>query len=488
MSRPSPKSQDADRAEGQDADGDGWQVVDFPNRISIHQIPGTAASSTTLLSNDHSSPSKPMNQPNPSHGNTGISPEREAELVTLIRDLNECNDVLLAKVSQLEEALDRSQSALQSEIERSQNNSNASDKSGEPRVSDRHIAQLVTELEYSNQALKRHQLLNETLQTELTLAQERVDQLEHDYAVTQQQYADQSQSLLQSETACRDLRSRLQRQQRYTMQFKAALEKCLNVSANAHTVPADFVTVGHVNAGQDMPLVSMPKAQHIQPWVSESGDYQKLDPQLESLIRGSQSVNKADEEAAVQPIGGFDISTQPMQSAAGGDPAAEAQLWHDLARMIENPTGTLNDADEDFEGADDDLPLTEAAFVENASLQFTEPSPWETPLASEVPTSNVHVPEPRAEIAPEAAPEIAPEAAPEIAPETLSEMPSRPEVSVEVLADASSYVPAMTFPEGEAAPSPVVSPLRSQKRIKSLAAVELPNFPKPQPRPKVAQS
>ncbi|MEM9905206.1 MAG: hypothetical protein AAF921_09320 [Cyanobacteria bacterium P01_D01_bin.44] len=416
-----------------------------------------------------------MNQPNPSHGNTGISPEREAELVTLIRDLNECNDVLLAKVSQLEDALDRSQSALQSEIERSQNNPNGADKSGEPRVSDRHIAQLVTELEYSNQALKRHQLLNETLQTELTSAQERVDQLEHDYAFTQQQYADQAQALLQSETACRDLRSRLQRQQRYTMQFKAALEKCLNVSANTHTVPADFVT-----AGQDMPLVSMPKAQHIQPWVSESGDYQKLDPQLESLIRGSKAVNKVDDDATAQPVGGFDISTQPMHSAPAGDPAAEAQLWHDLARMIENPTSPLDDADEDFEGADDDLPLTEAAFAENASLQFTEPSPWETPLASEVPTSNVHVPEPSAETAPEIAPETASGA--------ISEMPHTPEVSVEVLADTSSYVPAMAFPEGEAAPSPVVSPLRSQKRIKSLASVELPNFPKPQPRPKVAQS
>ncbi|MEO1402962.1 MAG: hypothetical protein AAFV72_17180 [Cyanobacteria bacterium J06635_1] len=418
-----------------------------------------------------------MNPSNPSHGNTTISPEREAELVTLIRDLNECNDVLLAKVSQLEEALDRSQSALQSEIERSQNSANRADgaaNSGESRVSDRHIAQLVTELEYANQGLKRHQLLNETLQTELTSAQERVDQLEHDYAVTQQQYAEQSQTLLQSETACRDLRSRLQRQQRYTMQFKAALEKCLNVSANTHTVPADFVT-----AGQDMPLVSMPKAQHIQPWVSESGDYQKLDPQLEALIRGSQSVSKLDDEATVQPVGGFDISTQPMRadsdsaSQSASDPAAEAQLWHDLARMIETPTGSpLEDTDDDFEGADDDLPLTEAAFTEPPSLQFTEPSPWETPLPSEVPTSNIHVPEPSQETAPN--------------PET--ETPHAPEVSVEVLSDASSYVPAMAFPDGESAPAPVVRPLRSQKRIKSLAAVELPNFPKPQPRPTVTQS
>ncbi|MEM8546175.1 MAG: hypothetical protein AAGF66_19540, partial [Cyanobacteria bacterium P01_H01_bin.119] len=49
-----------------------------------------------------------------------VTGDREAELLQLIQDLNSCNDHLLQRVAHLEDALETSQTALQSEIARSQ--------------------------------------------------------------------------------------------------------------------------------------------------------------------------------------------------------------------------------------------------------------------------------------------------------------------------------------------------------------------------------
>ncbi|NEP18617.1 MAG: hypothetical protein F6J97_17220 [Leptolyngbya sp. SIO4C1] len=394
--------------QGQAADSSDWQVVDFPDTISVDNIPGVAPSASREPMNPTDSASS---SPRP---NASRSPqEREAELLSLVRDLNDCNDVLLGKVAQLEDALDRSQSALQSEIERS-----GSAASSEPRISDRHIAQLVTELEAANQGLKRYQLLSETLQTELASAQERVTQLDRDCTLLQHQCSEQSQMLTQADYTCRDLRSRLHRQQRYTMQFKAALEKCLNVSANAPTESIDFVSTAAVDAAT-APVVSMPKAQTIQPWASEGG-YQQMDTQLAALLRESQ--------AAAQPT--------------ASNSAADDQLWQDLARMIETPTEQTLETDTALETEPSFTVEPPEPAAEAEESLFTEPSPWHT------------------------------------------DAPAAP--AAEAQPQAEAYVPAMDF-AAEESPSPVVRPLRAQKRIRSLAAVELPSFANPLPKVKAAK-
>ena len=349
-----------------------------------------------------------------------MTPEREVELLSLIRDLNECNDVLLEKVSQLEDALDHSQTALQAEIDRAQ-------LAGAPQsavpTSDRHIAQLVTELDLGNQALKQQQMLNQTLQAELTAAQERANQLEQECALLQQKYTDQAQSLVQAENSCADLRARLQRQQRYTLQFKAALEKCLNVSQNSHPA-ASFVNAAEVQSASAS-VVSMPKAQSIRPWIEESPAYDRIDPQLESLVRGIRSPS---------------MPSQPSPPPRQTDPVAEVQLWHDLARVIDDSAADVTEVTQ----------ATPSEATSTESVQFTEPSPWGVPISEARPPAT----------------------------------PPKSEVSVEVLAAAApsattdAYVPAMTFQDG--LPSPLVYPLRTPKRIPSLAAVELPTFPRPQ--------
>ncbi len=404
---------------------DTWQVIDMPGTIGTGLTSTNPSAETASPSVDTPPPVAPMTHSDISQAQSAS--EREAELMSLIRDLNECNDVLLDKVAQLEEALDTSQTALQAEIDRTHGPAVSESRT----LSDRHIAQMVTELEVSTQALKRHQVLNETLQAELTTNKDRVAQLDQDCTHLQQQCADQSQRLLQAETSVRDLRARLQRQQRYTLQFKAALEKCLNVSPESQV--ANPGVGASVFAGTTaVPAVSMPKIDNIAPWTAQE-PAARLDPQLEALIRGGSS--------SVPASPPQDLSS-PETPSLDVDPETEAQLWRDLARVIEIPGekalyATSNDDDED-------------ELIEMAS-----PSPWdESPAKSvteAVPSPTANLPSPTTV-------------------ETAAAIPHGAEVGAE------PYVPAMAFPE--VTPAPVVYPLRAQKRISSMAAVDLPMFPR----------
>lgn len=408
------------------SDNNSWQTVHFPGTLAADQIPGSTPYLQTNAmdsSSTHSSSnpaSTQMSSPQPSS-------QRETELLELVRDLNECNDVLLAKVSQLEESLERSQAALQAEI----------DHSGNLPQSDREIVQLVTELEQSNQALQHHQRLNKTLQTELAVAKERAMHLETEHAALLQQSTAQSQELLQTSTNCRDLRARLQRQQRYTLQFKAALEKCLSMSAE---------TPSHGVANLDtssMAAVAMPKIEEIRPWVSTQAAG-RLDPQLESMIRGLQASNQPAPFTTAEP----DAS----------ETTAEDQLWHDLARVMDSKEGSA-----DFE-------LHESATTAEGTPQFTEPSPWGQDRSEPVPEGSEETTSPQA---------LSPQALSPQVDEILARVQSAQATG------ADTYLPAVS---AHHSPSSVVNPLKPQKRIGSLAAIDLPNFPRLEKQPPAAKA
>jgi hypothetical protein len=164
-------------------------------------------------------------------------PPELADLVSLIQELNQCNSALLDRVSQLEEALEQSHGSL--------------------ALVEPPDAPMPQDLPKAQEHIT-------TLYNQLEASQERVAQLERETSLVQQRYTDQAQSIAQSESNCRDLQARLHRQQRYTLQFKAALEKCLEVPMPQYE-------------GQDAPSAQtagdylfLPKAQRIKPWAAQS--------------------------------------------------------------------------------------------------------------------------------------------------------------------------------------------------------------------------
>lgn len=423
---------------------------------------------------------------------------REVELQTRIRDLNQCNEVLLSRVHQLEEALERSQQALQQEVERSQR-ATAEEKAA--AAQSQSVAQLLSELEQSNEALGRQTILAETLSAQLETFQGRNQHLENECALLRRRNAEKAQQLQAAEESCTDLRSRLQRQQRYTLQFKAALEKCLDTPAfkrAAKDIEAEpSVEPLHPAAAHSGLNLVMPRAEQIQPW-SASGTATPTDPQLLSLMR-SQPSSVTLEDAAAATVDDSFSSTQPVTEAAAAEVTppsettpnkvsseAENQLWQDVERVIENAdtTSEMNFA----ASADAAKAPSQPSTQESESAQFTEPIPWGAPIQKEIP----HLAEEAEETILAKSNEKQPQSVTETARSPKSWPPSEALSTVHADSRSKAYAPssfatsvpaldAMTAPQSS--PSPVVHPLRpAQRKRKSLAAVELPSFP---PLPKV---
>lgn len=76
-----------------------------------------------------------------------------SELISLIQELNQCNSVLMERVSQLEEALEDSQSALQAEVGRTQDvhSYNAQDWA----IVQEQVTTLFNQLEFAHQTNQR---------------------------------------------------------------------------------------------------------------------------------------------------------------------------------------------------------------------------------------------------------------------------------------------------------------------------------------------
>lgn len=443
-------SGDIDLAEPDDM----WDVVDnLPGTVPTLEAPATGRSMDAPVS---ATPS-----------------ERETELLTLIHDLNECNDVLLARVSQLESALEKSQQIFRSETEKVAEQARlAQDKmaqqASEQQASaqqasqnaQQQIAKVIDQLETAEQALQRQQLVNETLQAELTNAQERITQLEHEGALTAQQHAAEAQARVQAETANRDLRSRLQRQQRYTLQFKAALEKSLTVTAKPTSLSSPS-TVGQPTSFQDTSSVSMPKAQRIIPWAEAgtASPFEGIDPHLENLIRSAAQPTRESDlrpttSAQADAVHNEPDSQSPLPSVSEpiADPEAEAKLWQDLERVMDNATEVATTevvtgvaVEASSLEASQDVTKEKAVVAESAGkgvsgqvadaqTGFTEPSPWDgQAIAQQTPSAEENSPK----------------------------------------SDA-----ALAAGGDTSAVSPVVNPLRAKKKKRSLSSIQLPTFEK----------
>ncbi len=363
-----------------EADGDRWEAVDLPGTVL------DADDSVSVNTAD-----------------TAPGSARENELLTLIHELNECNDVLLARVSQLETAVEESHQLLKSERESArtaqatlQEQASAQQASAQQisQNAQQQVANVVDQLETAEQGLQRQQLINETLLSELGNAQERVTQLEHECALSAQQHAAEAQARVKAETTIRDLRSRLQRQQRYTLQFKAALEKSLTVTARtanarvsqptlhptAQPIPSSHRPSSHrpsshpsvsepfafastaaqpSTSGADNAHsgVTMPKAQRIMPWAgSVTSPFEGIDPHLESLIRNAGKVQDAQVQDPRISVSSSSASLNNSARAAASvnegpadaplsviDSEAETQLWQDLERVIDHAEETPSD-------------------------------------------------------------------------------------------------------------------------------------------------
>jgi hypothetical protein len=211
----------------------------------------------------------------------------EAESIDIVTSLEQQNHTLRDRVAYLETSLGSAQSRLCEEVARWESLALQSDEKlqGQLQAQEQTIGEYVNELtasqqkttelfaqvEQGHQAAQRQQIIMETINTQLRNSQERVAQLERECAGVHQQNVDQLQQLSQQSHQARDLQSRLQRQQRYTLQYKAALEKSLEVPTTAiATTPALLSeTTAQQLAAQPS---NMPKPTPVKPWSAPESE------------------------------------------------------------------------------------------------------------------------------------------------------------------------------------------------------------------------
>lgn len=191
-----------------------WETVDFPGAIDLDE-----------LDSDASQPAE----------------SEPTEPIALIQHLIQRNRELSERIAELE------------------GDETPDDSDPEVESPQAQIDRLSRELDDSQQLVQRQQLLLEDLQEDLKHYQHQMAQMERECVLTQQRYEEQCQQLWDAEATCRELRSRLNRQQRQTLQFKAALEK---------TLDGDLTPEAPALEPEPLTPETLVKAKPVRPWSS----------------------------------------------------------------------------------------------------------------------------------------------------------------------------------------------------------------------------
>lgn len=417
----------------------------------------------------------------------------DADWFALAQKMRQRNHHLYEQVTQLRQALKEKQEALHLELMRVRDREALiTQQAEEMNTLQEQLARLFHALESSHQAAVRQQILIETLSEQLQSSQERVAQLERECALTQQRYNEQSHQLLQSANTCRELRVRLSRQQQQTLQFKVALEKSLEMTNSS---PLSGQQQPHPKGGTNISFIH--KAQPIKPWSAEQESLQdtatsdplwsrpiQLDPPLVEPVMGAKSWDEFLENAA-------DISEQPTLSVLKHREETNPPTAGDTSNSPE----TINEAQQDQSREASELELEQELLAEMTSLAEASglpvvPSDATDDSVSLAAEPETHLDEPQVTtfswIDTHQTHSIEARMPSDSLPEEADE---EEDTEVERFDDSiwDTFVQDDSEPQNQVVlpqsnwPSPVLYPLRPPKRRKSLAAIELPSFPRYRP-------
>ena len=399
------------------------------------------------------------------------------KLLELNEELRSANTSLYEQVEVLKGGLSESEKALQWQKKRSRvAESMLGQQTQELSAAGEQIKSLFQQLETAVQTVQRQESLIDNYKSQVEINQQRLAQLERECAKVQTSYNEQCHQILQSETICRELRSRLMRQQRQTLQFKAALEKCLESPVPSYDSSYDSANKSDdINSCQlrnsKQASSSFSNAEPIKPWSAQidsltndelnypwgesllshppdtsdrsdsnsSSTWEFSTSQSATIELNTESESCSIDDEAIAPSSNND---DVIEMFFAGKPAEKKDtektqpippIWSAVATPISNDEKTINSQDA---FAERHFPLRDAS-----------------PMSSNLPITETTVEEPE---------------------DYWSEVtPFNP---LELQSNDFSEEPLTDYTADTNSPSPVVYPQRPPKGRKSLASVELPNF------------
>ncbi|NEO92031.1 MAG: hypothetical protein F6K56_18015 [Moorea sp. SIO3G5] len=383
---------------------------------------------------------------------------KDGEWFALAQKLRLDNHRLQQQVTQLQQALQEKQQELNGQAKQLREYDKLlSTKDLELNTVQDQLTRLFHTLESSHQSGQRQQILVETLSEQLQSSQDQVARLEQDYSQTQQRYNEQSHQLVQLKDTCRELRTRLYRQQQQTLQFKVALEKCLEMPASESSVVQQQESRSII-AQQSL----LQKAQPIRPWSA--------DPELfaEEFIFNSTANSPAQSQSTTEALS-VD-SSQPNQT----DPISPADASAPGQTQVISPE---NVTAKEIEVAQQ-LIEQMSALAEEFGLSELPSESADTKVdgTSELETTNSDESDQTVELTSDLEQTSRSDHTQTLEPEANPSSQELPEDIIE--AESQSNQTNDVFPSQGKSPSPVLYPLRPSKGRKSLASIELPRFPR----------
>jgi chromosome segregation ATPase len=148
------------------------------------------------------------------------------------------------KIEQLEQKLAEATEKSQSLQKRAENAEILiARQSEEIGNSQNRFNQVIQELEATRQESQHKQTSIERLCAKLEVSQEQIARIERECAVLQETYHEQQYKLLETEQQARELNVRLYRQQRYTLQYKTALERQAESSSSSSEMAKELESI-----------------------------------------------------------------------------------------------------------------------------------------------------------------------------------------------------------------------------------------------------
>ncbi|MGB3652935.1 MAG: hypothetical protein WBA41_17200 [Rivularia sp. (in: cyanobacteria)] len=421
------------------------------------------------------------------------------KLLGLNEELRSANDKLYEQAEQLTNALSESEAALQRQNKRSTvAESMLKQQTSELNAAQAQIQSLFEQLENAVQNVQRQESIAESCKRQLELSQQRLAQLERECASIQNKYSEQTTLLSQSENACRELRTRLKRQQRQTLQFKAALEKSLETSVPSYDTLddsdsnfPDITTNSHLNKFKQTQTIN--SIQSIKPWSAPLNSYKSQNNLWEEILETEAANNS---ENPIQESSTWEFTANPDIESHENTDDTQIELVdspkvvnHDSVDEEVTVQISPSDSSELEEQLDSVIQTFFASQPESVSPQSspeqdaeTDESTipiWKTLIepsgtSDRVVNVETHQNFPQEEQTVSFTSSMNQNYTNELQDywEEVSQFPafelSENPASIEILSDTDTH---------ENFPSPLIYPKRPPKRRKSLASVELPKFP-----------
>ncbi|MDJ0509241.1 MAG: hypothetical protein QNJ64_08320 [Crocosphaera sp.] len=232
----------------------------------------------------------------------------------LARKLRGQNRELLDTIVKLEQSLATSRQQLQDYQKQSlHHNSLVSQQTVQLQTTQAQNTNLIKQLEESHHQGKQQQEELKVLQEGLNTLKETVANLERDYAVLKEENRGKNKKIALQEQQISELQQRLQRQQRYSLQYKAALDECL--SSGTQKIPTQESTENGI-----MTPNASPSMVSIQPWSSptaSNSSQSSEEPNQDTVV--SDSIDSTLEAFfSLSPVEDNSATPQPEESSPEG--------------------------------------------------------------------------------------------------------------------------------------------------------------------------